>query len=224
MPSFERSITRFATRILCGAVLLIPLAGVASAENLIDDDFSSETYESRNLARGNWKIADGMASVEQEAELYKRHKNHGPIANYAVAHDDATAIVEFKPQGCKTVVFTMDATDGGHAFRVKLRTQPKGKGKGKASAKKTPKSLIVTYAPKQGDEKAELIELNDELPMMVDGEWCRLEVTVTGDKATVKMGDKVIEVQHPQIDQKKKTAKIGFSFGQFAIRKFELSQ
>lgn len=36
------------------------------------------------------------------------------------------------------------------------------------------------------------------------------------------MTGKTISVQHGRLDQKKKIAKIGFSFGDFAIRKFDL--
>ena len=215
-------ISKFATLFFCIASLTTFNNAAALADDLIKDDFSSESYAPRNAARGDWKIEDGVASVKQNDEQYKKHKNHGPIVIYTVAHDDATAVMEFKPTGCKTVVFTMDAEEGGHAFRVKMRTASKKASKGKG--KKGPKSTIVTYAAKVGDKKAEQIELSNEIPKLIDGQWNRLEVTVKGDKATVKLGDQTVHVQHARIDQKKKIAKLSFSFGGIAIRKFELSK
>lgn len=231
MRCFKNLVALWTLQILCGVALFVCASTVVTGQALINDDFSSETHQTRQALRGDWQIADGMASVKQDDELFKKYKKHGPIMVYSVPHDDATAIVEFKSLGCKTVVFTMDAEEGGHAFRIKFRPPPKKRGKGKkngnpkASGKTGPKSQVVTYlAKKEGADKAEQVLLSEDLPSLIDGEWTRLEVTVKGDMATVKVGDKVIEVQHPQIDQKKKIAKLGFSFGELAIRNFQLSE
>lgn len=180
---------------------------------LINDDFTEEDYP-RNAARGNWEIVDEVASVEQEEELYKKYQNHGPIMIYKVDHTDARAIVEFQPTDCKTVVFTMDAAEGGHAFRVKLRTQGEGAG--------GPASTILTYGPKPDEGKAEMIVLSEDVPKLKNGEWHRIEVTVRGAQATVTIGGQMIEVEHPRIAQTKKIAKLGFSFGKLSIRSFQL--
>lgn len=231
MRRFKNLVALWTLQVLCGSALFVCASTAVTAQALIEDDFSSETHETRKALRGEWQIADGMASVKQDDELFKRYKKHGPIMVYNVPHDDATAIVEFKPLGCKAVVFTMDAEEGGHAFRIKFRPPPKKKGKGKknskpkAAAETGPKTQVITYlAKKEGAEKAEQVLLSEELPSLTDGEWTRVEVTVKGDKATVKFGGKVIEVQHPRIDQKKKIAKLGFSFGELAIRKFQLNE
>ncbi len=217
--------------------------GVVKGKQLVKDMFTTAKFNPRNAARGDWKIEGGIASVTQDDAMFKKFKNHGPIMIYTVGHDDATAIVDIKPTGCRTVVFTMDAENGGHAFRVKLRTKRENDSPAEANGKKTngkkakskkakskkgkagPKSIIVTYAAKVGDAKAEQIVLNDQdVPSLIENEWNRLQVTVKGEHATVTLGNKTIKVQHPQIDQKKKVAKIGFSFGSMSLRNFQLSE
>lgn len=202
--------------------LFIPLslffaAAACLAGKLVDDDYSTKKHPQRKALRGGWTIADGMASVAQDDALYKKCKNHGPIMAYEVAHTDAVAVVEFKPTGCKAVVFTMDAAAGGHAFRVQLRTE---------TGKPKPESRIVTYAAKkEGAEKAEMVVLEDKgVPKLKDGEWNRIEVRVVGGKATVKIADKTFTVTHPRIAQAKSIAKLGFSFGELSIRKFSLEE
>lgn len=183
---------------------------------LINDDFTVEDYPTRKALRGNWEIVDEeeVASVAHDDELYKKYKNHGPIMVYEVDHTNAIATVEFKPIDCRTVVFTMDAAEGGHAFRVKLRTQ--GKEKGGAS------SSIVTYGPKPDEGKPETFVLSEEVPKLKNGEWNRIEVAVSGPEATVRVGDKTIHVEHPQIARKKNIVKLGFAFGSLSIRSFQL--
>ncbi len=178
---------------------------------LVQDDFTTPKHPTRKPLRGTWKVADGVASVVQDDESYKKHNNHGPILVYEVEHSNATAVTQFKSKGCKAVVFTMDAVGGGHAFRVIMRSKSAGKP-----------GTIQTYAEKQGNEKAKPIVLNREVPMLADDQWQELKVTVKGDRATVEIAGKKFEVSHPRIAQKKKIAKLGFSFGQIAIRKFEL--
>ncbi len=191
--------------------LSIKAAEPVPAKPLIHDEFNSSEMAERNAARGDWKIANGQAKVAHNDELYKKFKNHGPIMIYTVDHTDANAVVEFKPNGCKTVVFTMDAKEGGHAFRVKLMTAAK------------PGSTIVTYGPKEGKEKAPVITLSRDVPELIDGNWNRIEMTVKGSDATVTVNGKKISVSHKRISQPKKIAKIGFAFGDFTIRKFDLN-
>lgn len=204
----------------CSLTISLGATAVSAADTqgvkLVDDDYTQASYPHRNAARGDWIIADGVASVTQDDELYKKYKNHGPIMIYTVPHTDASAVVEFKPEGCRAVVFTMDAAEGGHAFRVKLVPEdPK---------RPRQRSAIVSYlAKKPGAEKAEQVVLNNKnVPALADGDWTRLEVTVVGDTATVKLGEETIRVQHDQIAQAKKIAKLGFSFGALEIRQFQL--
>jgi hypothetical protein len=103
----------------------------------------------------------------------------------------------------------MDAKNGGHAFRVKMST-------------KTPGS-VLTYIKKPGAEKASPVFLDKKLPKLTEGEWATLKVKVVGDKATVQLGESKIDVQHGMIDQPKKIAKLGFSFGNLELKKFHLA-
>ncbi|QDT08563.1 hypothetical protein [Planctomycetes bacterium K23_9] len=198
---------------LTAALLLIATSSVSTAQintdTLVDDHYTIDSYKIRKPLRGDWKIENGIAAVTQDDELYKKHKNHGPIMVYEVPHDDASAEVVFKSTGCKAVVFTMDATNGGHAFRIKL--SPKSPGS------------VLTYIKEPGANKATPVFLNKTLPTLTEEKWETLKVKVVGDKATVQLGDSTINVQHEMIDQPKKIAKLGFSFGSLELNKFHLS-
>lgn len=196
--------------LLAMLLLLIP----AFADSLVADGYSAKKHPIRKALRGDWTLADGTATVEQDDGLYKKYKNHGPIMVYEVPHQDAVAVVEFKPTDCKAVVFTMDADGGGHAFRVKMRS----------AAKRGPGSEVVTYAAKKkGAEKAETIVLAKEgVPLLKNGDWNRIEVRVLGKQATVTINGKALTVKHARIAQAKKIAKLGFSFGKLSIRSFTL--
>ncbi len=189
---------------------LLAVANVAFADRpIFQDDYSKAKHELRSPSRGEWKIEKGIASVTQDEELYKKYKNHGPIMIYNVAHDDAMAEVTFKPNGCKAVVFTMDAKTGGHAFRVKL--SPKAAG------------AVLTYIKEKGAEKATPVFLDKTLPKLNENEWTTLKVKVVGSEAVVMVGDKTFKVKHEKIDQAKKVAKLGFSFGSLQIKQFNLT-
>ncbi|NND96510.1 MAG: hypothetical protein HKN47_04175 [Pirellulaceae bacterium] len=201
-------------RVFLAFVVLSVAGSVSQAESpagmLVHDDFTEGKHPTRQAARGDWKIDSGVASVTQDDALYKKYKNHGPIMIYTVAHDDAAAEVTFKPSGCKAVVFTMDAKEGGHAFRVKL--SPKMPG------------AALTYIKEPGKEKATPVFLNKELPTLKDDEWTTLKVRVVGDRATVTVNNTMFDVRHEQIDQEKKIAKLGFSFGSLSIKQFDLNE
>lgn len=204
-----------------GLIVLAWIAVVSSVNAketspLVADHFDSETHATRNATRGEWTIADGMATVAHDDELYKKFANHGPIINYEVPFDDAAAVVEFRANSCKTVVFTMDGAEGGHAFRIIMRPPPTG------DKPNVGKSMAVTYTEKVGNDKPKMIPLSREVPALDNDHWTRLEVRLVGDKAKITVNGKMISVQHERLDQKKKIAKIGFAFGDFAIRKFEL--
>ena len=196
-------------RPLLPILMLLSVSIIASGESpLLHDDYTQAEHKIRKAMRGDWKIDGGVASVTQDDELYKKYKNHGPIMVYGIPHDDASAEVTFKPSGCKAVVFTMDADGGGHAFRVKLSLKAPG--------------IALTYINEPGKEKATPVFLSKELPKLKEDEWTTIKVRVVGDKATVTVGETTVEVQHEKIDQAKKIAKLGFSFGSLEIKQFDL--
>ncbi|MGB7346076.1 MAG: hypothetical protein WBD20_17800 [Pirellulaceae bacterium] len=200
---------RFSTLLFLLFAFSVPALADSPTGNLVSDDYTAAKHETRKALRGDWKIENGVASVMQDDETYKKFANHGPIMVYEVSHKDAVAEVTFKPTGCKAVVFTMDAKDGGHAFRVKLSQSTPG--------------TVMTYIKKPGDEKAKPVFLSKKLPVLKENEWATLKVRVVGEKATVQMGDTTVEIQHAKIDQEKKIAKLGFSFGSLQIKKFDLA-
>lgn len=219
-----KTLDRYTSSIVSLSFALVCIIGMSTqtthAKSLVDDNYENVKHPTRKAIRGGWKIENGSATVEQDDALYKKHKNHGPIMVYSVPHTNAASVVEFKPTDCKTVVFTMDAAEGGHAFRVKLRTESKKKGKGKG--KKSPSSQIVTYAAKGDKPKAEQIVLSSDVPKLINDDWNRIEIRVEGSKASVKINGEEISVAHDRISQTKKIAKLGFSFGKLSIRKFTL--
>jgi hypothetical protein len=179
----------------------------APRKTLLRDDFSAAKQKDRAATRGDWQVADGAIGVTQDPKLYKKFADHGPLLAYEIPHDDAEARVEFKPSGCKSVVFTMDAQSG-HAFRIILPADRPG--------------IIYAYDPQPGEDRPKAHPLSRELPTLSDNEWTSVKVRVVGDTATVNIGDKNFKVSHPSIDQAKTTVKIGFAFGSFQVRKFEL--
>lgn len=196
------------------ALWLAPMFGTALGESPstpFHDDFSQTHNPVRKALRGDWKFADSVASVTQDDELYKKYKNHGPILNYEIAHTDAEVTVVFKASGFKAVVFTMDAVDGGHAFRVIMR--PAGS---------PGKSTVQTYTEKQDNGKAKPIVLDRSLASISPNEWTRLSVQVEGKKAIVQLAGQTVVVEHERISQAKKIAKLGFSFGEISIRQFNV--
>ena len=206
---------------LIAALLYVVLSGfafsnVAIADGLTavtHDDFKSDQHPNRKALRGDWTFSDGIAHVIQDDELFKKFKNHGPIINYTIDHSNISVVVEFKPKGCERVVFTLDA-EKGHAFRVTLRSPESKKGA----------STIHTYTEKQANGKAKPIILRSDVPRLKNDTWHRLEVSISGGKATVKIADQYYEVEHPRIDQQKKVGKLSFAHGELSIRKFDLDE
>ena len=63
-------------RFKCVMLLTVAIASIATALQagvLIEDRFNSPKLEHRDLspARGEWKIADGVATCTQDDELFK---------------------------------------------------------------------------------------------------------------------------------------------------------
>jgi hypothetical protein len=194
------------------ALSSLPSTSAESPVTSFQDDFRQNQNPARKELRGDWKIAGGVASVTQDDELYKKFKNHGPILNYEIIHTDADVTVEFKGSNFSAIVFTMDAVDGGHAFRVILR--PDGK---------PGICTIQTYTEKEDGGKAKPIVLDRSLASIAENEWMSLSVRVEGEQATVTLGDQTVKVQHERIAQAKNVAKLGFSFGELSVRKFNVN-
>ncbi len=167
------------------------------------DDFTNPRLEQRRAARGDWKIADGIARCTQDDELYKKNKDHGPILFYDVPTQDSVVHFAFRPQGCKNIVFTLNG-ESNHVFRLLIGD----------------KGATVRAFPAGGKEHVAKTLAQDG-PKLVQGEWTEVTVEIRGPKATVKIGkDYTKTVEDPAIAQVKTNIRLGFSFGTLEVREF----
>jgi len=197
---------------LIGTVIgVMALAGVLAASVLaadtvlLKDDFASASAGSRRAIRGDWKFSNGTATCTQDDELYKKHKNHGPIIFYDLPFDDATVTFAFRAEKAKAVVFTANGKDG-HIFRVSWG--PRGTG--------------VRAFPPDSKEKSTAVG-QDEKPLP-EGVWVPVEVMLKGSKATVKVGDGAPQVfEHASFARPKTNISVGFSFGTLSVKELSVS-
>lgn len=165
------------------------------------DDFSQAKLDGRSAVRGDWKIADGTARCTQDDELYKKNKDHGPVVWYKVPFQDATVKFSFRPEGCKTFVFTINGDDG-HIFRF---------------VSTTAFTNILAFPTDSAEHKS--TSLNREGPALKSGEWTDVVVEFQGKQAVVRIGrDFTAKVEHAAIAQPKTTVGLGFSFGTLSVK------
>jgi hypothetical protein len=176
-----------------------------SAETLIEDKFTSAELPKRNLSpnRGEWKLADGIATCTQDDALYAKNKNHGPVIWYDVTFTDATVKFAFKPEQTKSFVFTLN-DDKGHDFRFVM----------------SPAGLSVRTWPEQGHEATAISLLTPKpgTPALMDGVWVQAELKFEGKRCTMKLGDFQQTFEHDAIARTKVKLGLGFSFGTLAVR------
>lgn len=171
------------------------------------DDFTAAKVEQRRAARGDWQIAGGIARCTQDDELFKKNKDHGPIIFYDVPTQDSTVHFAFRPQGCKTLVFTLNG-EKNHVFRVI-----------------TNDTTTAIRAFPAGSTKHAAKPLAQDGPKLVQGEWTEVTVEIRGTKATVRMGkDYTKTVEDPAIGQSKVNVSVGFSFGMLEVKDFSVKE
>jgi hypothetical protein len=152
--------------------------------------------------RGDWKLANGVATCTQDDALYKKFQDHGPILFYDLAHTDATVRFSFKADGAKTFVFTANA-EKGHVFRFVMTATG---------------TSIRVFPP---DGKAKSIALATEKIPLKSGEWIPVEVKLSGARATVKIGEAPAKTyEHASLARAKSNLSVGFSFGTLSVRDF----
>ncbi len=178
-----------------------------AGEVLASDDYTQSTQEGRRAMRGDWKIGEGTAHCVQDDELYKKFKDHGPVIWYDVDYHNAVIEFEYKVEGAKTFVFTVNGKDG-HVFRY-------------VSSPDRGTRILVWPAENNPDHKSKA--LNAEGPNLPLGEWVKAKVTLQGTHATVEIGDFKAEVESPTYDVDKVVVGLGFSFGEATYRNFKLS-
>ncbi len=195
----------------CLALSLVFFSGIAfaQAEPQFTDPFTADAkVPERRAMRGDWQIAEGIAQCTQDDALYKKYKDHGPIIFYDLATSDATFHYAFKPEGCKSVVFTLNNEDG-HVFR--FVTSPE-------------RGTNFRAFPPSDDHKSIATHRADDWNL-VEGEWTEVEVEMKGDTAIVTFGDHdPIEVKHATYAKSKTNFSIGFSFGSLAVKGVEVTK
>ena len=163
--------------------------------------------KSRRATRGTWEFKDGVATCTQDDELYKKHKDHGPIIFYDLPFTDATLKLSFKAKpGCKSVVFTANG-EGGHVFR--FVSSERG-------------TTIRAYPKSSADHTS--VELARGPALKLD-EWIDILVQLQGGKATIRIGpdfEKVVE--HPDLASAKTNFSIGYAFSTFSVRGVEVTK
>jgi hypothetical protein len=191
------------------AALFCLIAEFASASPpLLKDDFSDPQLAARRALRGDWKIADGIAACTQDDELFKRHKNHGPIIFYDVKHTDAAVSFAFKPDAAvKSVVFTANG-EAGHVFRIVIGTAT---------------ASVRAFPPEEKDHKSIALGAEPSWKLKA-GEWTRVRVELRGPKAVVHVGEASKEFEHASIARPKANLSIGFANGSMSVKDWLVEQ
>ncbi|MEM1441612.1 MAG: hypothetical protein AAGF67_04685 [Verrucomicrobiota bacterium] len=188
-------------------VALISPSILSAGEPVFTDPFEAETKVSeRRAVRGDWLIENGVASVTQDDELYKKYKDHGPIIFYDVATTDATFHYAVKPQGCKSVVFTLNG-ENGHIFRFVSAAQG---------------THFRAFPP--GGEKKSIATGREKSWILPEGEWTPIKVVLAGPRATITFGDhEPVIIEEPSYERPKTNFSIGFAFGSLAIKEVRVT-
>lgn len=200
------SYSREMNRLLLLPVFLLLTAAVAPADTVFSDPFTdAQSPKERRASRGPWVIANGIAQVTQDDELYKKHQDHGPIVFYDLAFQDAVIEFAFQPEAAKTFVFTVNGAEG-HIFRTV--TSERGTN--------------LRAFPPNGEAKSIALQNLTELPLQ-QGQWTRMRIELRGPQAIVTLGEHPpITVSHASLARPKTNASLGFSFGRLAMKDFTL--
>lgn len=183
---------------------LLLVATTVVAAPLVEDRFTSAQLVGRDLSptRGEWKIADGIATCTQDDALFKENRDHGPIIWYGAAFTDATVRFAIRAEKVKQFVFTLN-DDEGHVFRYVLGERPMS---------------VRVWSGSGKTAKPEVLPVKDG-PALTSGKWIPAELKFSGDRCSLRVGDSFAqELQHPAIARQKTKVGLGFAFGTLAIR------
>lgn len=186
--------------------LVLGMAGTAPAA-VINDPFTSLTFDHRTAGRGPWKIANGVASCTQDDAIYRQSKDHGPILKYDTNFTGATVHFAFQAEKVKALVFTFNG-EKEHAFRFVL----------------APDGLSVRAGPPPTEEgRIRGVPVKGQAPKLEDGKWTEVAVQLQGDQVTLSIGAGFKETfQSPGYAQKIISTTIGFSFGTLSVKDLKI--
>lgn len=170
---------------------------------LAADDFSQAEIANRRLTRGEWTVAQGIASCQHDDELFKKFKNHGPAIWYDVDFQDAVVRFDFlaSPE-CKHFVFTVNGKSG-HVFRFVMN-----------DAGTDVRAWDANHQGKQ---------LSKNGPALPKNHWTPVTVELVGSKACVHIGDSYQAlVADSSYAVAKNVVGVSFHYGQVQLRNFAL--
>ena len=183
------------------AFVLLHSALLISAEPLVDDRFTSLDLEKRQLTRGEWKVAEGMASCTQDDALYAKYNNHGPVIWYKAPFADGTVKFSIKAEKTRNFVFTLNG-ETGHAFRIVM----------------TAENMSVRVWEGESHDARNILPPSPQAPKLKDGEWITVELKFEGKKCHLKIGDFQQTLANEAIAKKKMVMGLGFAFGTLAVK------
>jgi hypothetical protein len=171
---------------------------------LLADDFTQAEKANRRLTRGDWTVKDGIASCQQDDELFKKYNNHGPAIWYDVEFQDAVVRFDFLPStDCKQFVFTINGKPG-HVFRFVMN------------------EAGTDVRAWNADHKAKQLSKNG--PALRKGQWTPVTVEIVGSKASVQIGDSYhTQIEDPSYAAAKNVVGVSFHYGNVKLRNFSVA-
>ena len=176
-----------------------------TAEVIIDDDYSSENIESRQTARGAWKVKDNSISVSFDEALYKKHKDHGPMVRYTFdSTSDLTIEMEVMMSEIGKLCFQVD-NDEGHLLKAIVN----GAGKGSIRGFNGKESEVVGKIKSSTEEN----------------KWMPVKLSFIDNKLTFSFnGSKPQVFNHPSFEKGKTKFVYKFAEGHLKARKLQISK
>lgn len=175
------------------------------AEVIIDDDYSSEKLDSRQVARGDWKVKDNSISAPFDEALYKKYNDHGPMVRYSFdSTSDLTIEMEVMMSGISKLCFQVDNAEG-HLLKAIVN----GTGKGSVRGFK-------------GKESEVLGKITGSVKENV---WVPVKLSFSGNKLTFSInGSKPQVFEHPAFQKGKSKFVYKFVKGHLSARKLQVSK
>jgi hypothetical protein len=178
-----------------------------AGKTLFQDDFSKQKHAGRRPTRGRWKFGNSSASCVQDDELYKKHKNHGPVMWFDLKFTDAAIEYDVKTEGCRNFVFTVNGKDG-HIHRFVT------------SAKQT----SVRAWPKDNDHKS-IASVTGKTSVAKLEEWTSVTVELKGGRSVIRIGEnEKLTANHGNYAEAKNLIGLGFTFGKANFRNFRVRE
>ena len=171
---------------------------------IVADDFAEKQMAKRVFLRGEWTVANGVASVVQDDEIYRKFNNHGPIIRYDFPFEDAIINFDYKGNGMRAFHCTVNGDDKWGLFRLGMNPT---------------QSRLWTWVDGEG------VNLFDGGPSLKDDEWVSVTIEFCGDTVAVYVGDEFQKtVTHSNFAKPKLFTGVRHAFGSFNMRNFSITE